>query len=146
MRKRCSAIAPFMATLGITTMTSELLIGLIGALLGAVASVGTILVQQHFQSRQERAKLILEAAIRQHQAAEEHAKFMAANNKGKIVQVKDLAYYVALYSLLIEQMDKPQAITEASWGAAYARAESLTRAAVRHFDAQEKSTKSDSTT
>lgn len=124
-------------------MTIELASGLIGALLGSIASVSTIFIQQRFLARQERSKIILEAAIRQHQAAEEHAKFMAGHNKGRVVQVRDLAYYIALYSLLIEQLNKPESITESSWARAYERAHMLTRAAALQFERQERAERSE---
>ena len=125
--------------LGVIEMSVEtiaLLSGLVGTVIGALASIGTIWVQQHFQSRQERAKLIVEAAIHEYRSSAEYAKFMAEKNPGMKLVLDDLGHYVVLYSLLIQQLERPEKITTESWGAAYARAKELADAADKYARAQ----------
>lgn len=43
--------------------------GLIGAFVGAAGSVGTIIVQSHFQNKREKRRMAFDAAIEDHKAA-----------------------------------------------------------------------------
>ena len=107
----------------------EIVYGLVGAVIGASASMGTIWIQQIYQNRRDRAKLIVEAAIRDQTSADEHARFLAKENPGARIYTKDLGYYIALHSGLMGVVEKPDNIDSPKWVDAYRRAKKLNSAA-----------------
>lgn len=118
-----------------------LIYGLIGAVIGAAASIGTIWIQQIHQNRRDRAKLIVEAAIRDKTSADETARFLAKENPGKQILIKDLSYYIVLHSGLMDIIEKPKKIRESEWIEAYKLAKQLNDATAEHeksYRAQQK--------
>lgn len=99
--------------------------GLVGAFIGATASIGTIWIQQIHQSRRDRARLVVEAAIRDQTSAAETAKFLAEKNPNKQFLEKDLGYYIALHSGLMGIVENPGKLGESEWVKAYSRAQQL---------------------
>ncbi len=53
--------------------------GLVGAIVGAAGSVGTIIVQSHYQNKREKRRMAFDAAIQDHKAACEIASRSPAN-------------------------------------------------------------------
>ncbi len=106
----------------------SLIAGFVGVIVGALTSLATTWLQQCFQARRERARLALDAAVREHESAESHAKFMA--DQGKRVITYDLPYYIALHSALFERIGKRGGITKTEWVQAHKQAIELSEAAV----------------
>jgi len=82
----------------------SLLAGFVGAIIGATASVVIIMVQQYFQTKRERARLALDAGIKQFTADNEYARFMV--EQGRPVETRDLFYHVLMQSRLFPLIHK----------------------------------------
>ena len=103
----------------------EIVYGFLGVLIGAAGSIGTVWIQQIYQNRRDRAKLVVEAAIRDQTSADEHARFLAKENPGARIYSQDLGYYIALHAGLIDVVEKPNKIDSPEWVDAYRRAKKL---------------------
>ncbi|QQO54860.1 MAG: hypothetical protein N838_17420 [Thiohalocapsa sp. PB-PSB1] len=91
----------------------SLLSGFVGAVLGAAASLGGVYLQQRTQQKRDRARFALDAAVAEFRAAEEHARFMAA--QGQPVVCRDLAYFVFLHSSLSERLFAGKKVNRKQW-------------------------------
>jgi len=113
-----------------------LLAGFVGTLIGAAVSILTVWIQQRHQARQDRARLAMEAAIKELESAETYARFMA--EQGQRIATLPLAYYVALHNGLIELLAKGKTITREEWLAAHRKADELGDATMAHYNEKEK--------
>ena len=87
-----------------------LLAGLIGAIVGAASSVLTIWIQLHFQTKQENARLAVEAGIKDFTAEMDHAKYMADN--GANIRAKGLFFFILAHSRLFPLIQKRRVTPE----------------------------------
>ena len=76
---------------------------LLGTLIGALASSGTVYVQQRQQSRRERLKMAIELAIQDHKYDLALAK-SSANSTGVTACVAPLDSYVIYYADLLDAL------------------------------------------
>ena len=121
----------------------SLLSGFFGTLLGAVVSLASMWLQQRSQEKRERAKLALDAAIKEYDSAEKYAELMAKN--GKAVVTLDLGYYIVLHTKLTEHLLSGQQVTKEQWVAAHKQAIEISEAGVE-FHKQRKAEKQQGTT
>jgi hypothetical protein len=81
--------------------------GLIGAIVGAAGSVGTIIVQSHFQNKREKRRMAFDAAIEDHKAACEIASKSSANVAPLTAY---LHFHVCYYDLLDSGKLSPESL------------------------------------
>lgn len=106
----------------------SLLSGFFGAVLGAVASLASVWMQQRSQERRDRAKLALDAALKEYDSAEKYAEVMAKH--GKTTVTLDLGYYIVLHSRLTEYLLSGQPVTKERWVAAHRQAIEISEAGI----------------
>ena len=106
----------------------SLIAGFIGTVLGAFVSLISIWLQQRAQERRERAKLSLDAAVKDFESAEKYAEFMA--NQGEVIVTHDLGYYIVLHTKLMEHITSKSHITKEQWVAAHKQAIEISEAVV----------------
>ena len=76
---------------------------LLGALIGALASIGTVYVQQRQQSRRDRLKMAVELAIQDYQHNLELAR-VSASSTGLAAFVAPLDSYVVCHANLLDAL------------------------------------------
>lgn len=76
--------------------------GLIGALIGAGASVATQIIQARNQNKRERTKLIVEMAIHD----QKHHMTIAGQMQGKRVAIMPLGAYAHYHAALLTLLEK----------------------------------------
>lgn len=104
----------------------SLLSGFFGTILGAGASIATVWIQHRSQEKRDRARLALDAAVIEYEAAEKYAEYMAKRGEAKVT--RDLAYYIFLHTRLSEHLLSGQHITKDEWVAAHKRAKDISEA------------------
>lgn len=78
----------------------SLLSGLIGALVGAAASILTMWVQQRFQSKRDNARLASEIALKEFEHALQQSQ--AFSKAGHEVEIAPVTVYIAHHAKLLE--------------------------------------------
>ncbi len=114
-----------------STEYASLLSGFFGAVLGAVVSLASVWLQQRAQERRDRAKLALDAAVKEYDSAEKHAELMAKH--GRPVITYDLGYYIVLHTRLTEHLLSGEHITKEQWVAAHQQAIEVSEAGVQFY-------------
>jgi len=104
----------------------SLIAGFIGTVLGTFVSLISIWLHQRAQERRERAKLSLDAAVKDFESAEKHAEFMA--NQGKVIVTHDLGDYIVLHTKLMAHITSKSHITKEQWVAAHKQAIKISEA------------------
>jgi len=109
----------------------SLIAGFLGTVLGAIVSLASIWLQQRAQERRDRARLALDAAIKEYESAEKYAEFMA--KQGRDITTYDLGYYIVLHEKLWEQLSAGKGITKEKWIAAHKQAIEVSEAGVAFY-------------
>jgi len=100
--------------------------GFVGAVLGAGASIATVWIQQRAQEKRDRARLAIDAAVKEFEAAEKYAEFTAKHG-GRLI-TRDLAYYILLHTRLSDHLLSGRDITKEQWTAAHKQAKDISEA------------------
>lgn len=79
-----------------------LLSGLVGALIGAAASIATVTVQAHYQARRERMRVAVEAGIEDYKAALEMSKRHSGPGP---LQLSPLSAYIHFHAEVLEALE-----------------------------------------
>ena len=108
-----------------------LISGFVGTLLGAVVSLVSIWLQQRAQERRDRAKLALDAAVKEYESAEKHAEFVAKQGQPTITH--DLGYYIVLHNQLAKYLYSDGELTKEKWVAAHTKAIEISEAGVEFY-------------
>ena len=108
-----------------------LISGFVGTLLGAVVSLVSIWLQQRGQERRDRAKLALDAAVKEYDSAEKYAEFMA--KQGQRIITHDLGYYIVLHNQLAQYLYSDGLLTKEKWVAAHTKAIEISEAGVEFY-------------
>ncbi|SRR6266581_3461136 len=108
-----------------------LIAGFVGTVLGALVSLATVWLQQRAQEKRDRAKLSLDAAVKEFESAEKYAEFMA--KQGQVVVTHELGYYVVLHAKLWEHLGSGRHITKDQWIAAHNQAIEINEAVVEFY-------------
>ncbi len=112
----------------------SLIAGFLGAILGAAVSLISVWMQQRAQEKRDRAKLALDAAVKEYDSAEKYAEWMAKNGQpGQPIVTYDLGYYIVLHTRLTEHLLSGQQITKEQWVAAHRQAIELSEAGVEFY-------------
>ena len=99
---------------------------LLGAIVGAAASMGATIATLFFTNRNERRRLAVEVGFREWEIADKRA---AANaQKGRGAKVSPPALFVYFNSELIRLLDKRKALTAKSYRALMERSDAVKRA------------------
>ena len=80
---------------------SSLFIGLLGAIIGAAASIGTVWIQSHYQSKRDRLRLVTELALEDYKTNIELAKL-----HGKRFSAPPVALYLHYHLELAKLLEK----------------------------------------
>ena len=86
-----------------------LLAGLVGALIGAAASIATVTVQAHYQARRERMRVAVEAGIEDYKGALELLKIFP----GRRAELFPLSAFVHFHAELLEALETGPLTSEA---------------------------------
>lgn len=101
----------------------SLIAGFVGVVIGTVGSICAVWLQQRFQSRDNRARLIVETAIEAYRSAERYAEFMFKHGKSTVSP--ELAYYIILHTKLLEALSSGTAVTADQWVQAHREANAV---------------------
>ena len=108
-----------------------LLSGFVGTLLGALVSLVSIWLQQRAQEKRDRAKLALDAAVKEYDSAEKYAEFMAM--QGQRIITHDLGYYIVLHNQLAKYLYSEGELTKDKWISAHTKAIEISEAGVEFY-------------
>ena len=111
--------------------------GVVGTLLGAVVSFVSIWLQQRAQEKRDRAKLAMDAAVKEYDSAEKYAEFMA--KQGQRIVTHDLGYYIVLHNQLAQYLYSDGELTKEKWVAAHTKAIEISEAGVEFYRQQKSS-------
>lgn len=100
--------------------------GFVGAIIGAGASLASVYLQQRTQQKRDRARFALDAALKEFEAAERYAEFMARNNQP--ITTRDLAYYIFLHTTLADHLFSGKTIAKQDWERAHLAAKEISEA------------------
>lgn len=134
--KQCSLQPYQLIGLNMPVEYISLLSGFVGAIVGALASITTVWVQQHSQEKRDRARLALEAAIKEFESADNNARFLAEHHKGQRIQTFDLGYYIVLHARLWECIGSGKPPSRENWRTAHKEALELSDAAMAEYEAR----------
>jgi hypothetical protein len=104
----------------------SLIAGFFGAILGAAASLISVWLQQRSQERRDRARLVLDAAIKEFESAETYAKWAAED--GRRIITRELGYYIVLQQQLMENLANARYPNKDQWIAAHRKALEISEA------------------
>jgi len=107
---------------------ASLIAGFAGAAFGAIVSLASVWMQQRAQEKRDRAKLALDAAVKEYDSAERYAELMAKT--GRQFTTLDLGYYIVLHTRLSEYLFSGRPITQEQWIAAHRQAVEISEAGV----------------
>jgi hypothetical protein len=78
--------------------------GLVGALIGSLSSIVTLLIQSHYQTKREMKKLAIEVALKDF--------IFRAENQSELIQVQPVALLINYYDRIIDLVNKEQLTPE----------------------------------